>query len=225
MNVTSAFTALSLIALLVSPIRQVVFATPPLMAAIGCFDRIETFLSSSTKRDHRLLVEGDQSQSKDSSRQEISTATLAGESGIELDDFAIRRVLSPAKATIRVRDLTLAWSEENSPVINDVSIEFPAGQLTMVVGPVGCGKSSLLRGLLGETPSSKGNVYIERPHVAFVDQTPWIQNTSIRKNIVGVSLFEPEWYHKVVHACALDTDLDSLPDGDATNVGSASTLR
>jgi ATP-binding cassette subfamily C (CFTR/MRP) protein 1 len=225
LNVTSAFTALSLIQLLVAPIRQVVFATPPLMAAVGCFDRIEKFLDSPTKRDHRLLVSAAQleGQSKDAVRQEVSPRNTALESDIELEDFSIRRVTSTTKASIRVRDLTLGWSDENIPVINDVSIEFPPGQLTMVVGPVGCGKSSLLRGLLGETPSSKGNVYIDRPHTAFVDQTPWIQNSSIRKNIVGVSIFEPEWYNSVIHACALETDLDTLPDGDSTNVGSAGT--
>jgi ATP-binding cassette subfamily C (CFTR/MRP) protein 1 len=49
LNVSSAFTALSLINLLVTPIRTVVFAIPPLVAAIGCFDRIETFITSPTK--------------------------------------------------------------------------------------------------------------------------------------------------------------------------------
>jgi ABC-type multidrug transport system fused ATPase/permease subunit len=38
LDVTSAFTVLSLIALLVAPIRAIVFAIPPLIAAIGCFD-------------------------------------------------------------------------------------------------------------------------------------------------------------------------------------------
>lgn len=91
----------------------------------------------------------------------------------------------------------------------------------MVVGPVGCGKSSLLCGLLGETPSSKGNVYIDRSHVAFVAQTPWIQNCSIRDNIIGVLAFEPIWYSKVVHACAFDTDIEGLQGGDSTSAGSA----
>lgn len=223
LNVTSAFTALSLIALLVSPIRQVVFAVPPLLGAVGCLDRIETFISSPTKRDHRNLISATQGQSNAKATQDVSTRNTGIEPDIELEDISIRRETSSSKATIRVRDLTLAWSDQNSPVINDVSIDFPPGQLTMIVGPVGCGKSSLLRGLLGETPSSKGNVYIDQAYTAFVDQTTWVQNSSIRKNIMGVSIFEPEWYNNVVHACALDTDLDTLPDGDSTKVGSAGT--
>lgn len=54
LDVSSAFTALSLIALLVAPIRAIVFAIPPLIAAIGCFDRIEAFISSPSKKDYHL---------------------------------------------------------------------------------------------------------------------------------------------------------------------------
>jgi ATP-binding cassette subfamily C (CFTR/MRP) protein 1 len=108
-------------------------------------------------------------------------------------------------------------------VIDDFSLDFQPGQLTMIVGPVGCGKSSLLRGLLGETPSSKGHVYIDRAHAAFVDQSSWIQNTSIRSNIIGILEFESEWYNRVVYSCALDTDIEKFPDGDSTKVGSAGT--
>lgn len=93
----------------------------------------------------------------------------------------------------------------------------------MIVGPIGCGKSGLLRGLLGETPSSKGIVYMDRAYTGFVDQTPWMQNNSIRNNIVGVSEFDRGWYNKVIYACALDTDIEALPDSDSTKVGSAGT--
>jgi ABC-type bacteriocin/lantibiotic exporter with double-glycine peptidase domain len=144
----------------------------------------------------------------------------AGDSDIESEDIASRAIPSSSPATISVRNLTLAWSEEVTPVIDDVSLDFQPGDLTMVVGPVGCGKSSLLRGLLGEAPSSKGNVYVNRAHAAFVDQSSWIQNSSIRNNILGMSAFKPGWYARVVHACAFDTDIETLPDGDSTKVGS-----
>jgi ATP-binding cassette subfamily C (CFTR/MRP) protein 1 len=220
LDVTSAFTALSLIALLVAPIRQIVFAVPPLIAAVGCFDRIQTFLSSPTKRDHRMLVEAPQGQS---SRIITLPRNTTVDSDIELQDITPRTNASSSPATISVRNLTLAWSEEDTPVIDDVTLDFQPGDLTMIVGPVGCGKSSLLRGLLGETPSSKGNVYINRAHAAFVDQSSWIQNSSVRNNIIGVSVFDPEWYTTVVHACAFDTDIETLPEGDSTKVGSAGT--
>jgi len=221
LNVTSAFTALSLIALLVAPIRAIVFAIPPLIAAVGCFDRIQKFLSSPTKKDYPILVSASRGDASSTTKLNTFAQNIALESDIELDEITAPAEASLLPSTIRVRNLTLFWSEEATPVIDDVSLDFQPGQLTMIVGPVGCGKSSLLKGLLGEIPSSKGNVYISQAHAAFVDQSSWIQNTNIRKNIIGISHFEAEWYASVVYACALNTDIETLPEGDSTKVGSA----
>ncbi|PMD49040.1 ABC transporter-like protein [Hyaloscypha variabilis F] len=223
LDVASAFTALSLIALLVAPIRAIVFAIPPLIAAVGCFDRVEKFLSSPTKKDHRMLVSSADPASSGMSKGDAFMSTTPVDSDIELQEITVASPASSSQSSVRVRNLTLSWSEEATPVIDDISLEFQQGQLTMIVGPVGCGKSSLLKGILGEVPSTKGLVYIDRAHAAFVDQSSWIQNTSIRNNIIGVSDFEAEWYAKVVHACSLDTDIETLPEGDSTKVGSAGT--
>lgn len=223
LNVTSAFTALSLIALLVAPIRAIVFTIPPLIAAVGCFDRIQSFLSSSTKRDHRMLVSSPQNPKDTTDMLSILPISAPSNSDIELDHLTPRSNLSSSPATIRTKNLQLAWNDEGTPVIDDLTVDFQPGDLTMVVGEVGCGKTSLLQGLLGETPSSKGNVYIDRAHAAFVGQVPWIQNKSIRSNIIGVSVLEPDWYATVLHACALDTEIEALSEGDSTNAGSAGT--
>ncbi|KAH7371789.1 ABC transporter-like protein [Cadophora sp. MPI-SDFR-AT-0126] len=221
LDVTSAFTALSLITLLVAPIRAFVFCAPPLIAAISCFDRIEKFLSSPTRKDHRMLIADSQSQTTGTVRFLPTSGNLTFGSDIELDEITPAKTANSSPAVISVKNLTLAWSdtEEGNTVINDVTFDVQPAQLTMIVGPVGSGKSSLLRGLLGETPSSKGNVYINQVYASFVGQNPWIQNDTIRNNIVGVTAFEPEWYSKVLHACALDSDIDLLSEGDGTLVG------
>lgn len=220
LNVTSAFTALSLINLLVAPIRAVVFGIPPLIAAVVCFDRIQNFISSPTKKDHRILIP---TGSVSTAKLDTPVWSTPMASDIELEEITVASNSNLSPATIRVVNLTLSWSKEAAPVIDDVSLDFRPGQLTMIVGPVGCGKSSLLKGILGEVPSSKGLVYINRTHAAFVDQSSWIQNTSVRNNIIGISDFDNEWYASVVHACALDTDIEALPQRDSTKVGSAGT--
>jgi ATP-binding cassette subfamily C (CFTR/MRP) protein 1 len=221
LNVSSAFTALSLITLLVAPIRAIVFAIPPLRAAVGCFDRIETFITSTTRRDHRMLFPRAQGHSSGMLGLDRFFGSTATGPDIELQPITPRMNANSSSAIISVRSLTLSWPSADRPVIADVSFDIQPGHLTMIVGPVASGKSSLLRGLLGEIPSSKGNVYNGLAHAAFVDQTLWIQNCSIRDNIVGVRDFEPEWYASVVQACALDTDIESLSEGDGTNAGSA----
>lgn len=218
LDVTSAFTALSLIALLVAPVRALVFTTPTLLAALGCFSRIEDFLSLPVKKDHRMQLSQSPIPRGTTVRNNATSSDSIDAARNEQDVF--RSPTTTSLAAIHVENLTLSWTVEDKPVINDVSLEFQSEKLTMIVGPVGSGKSSLLKGILGEVSSSKGKVYTSHIHVAFVDQTPWIQNTTVRKNITGVLDFELEWYEKVVYACTLDTDIETLSEGDATLVGS-----
>lgn len=89
----------------------------------------------------------------------------------------------------------------------------------MIVGPVGCGKSTFLKALLGETPLISGEIHLNHLDVAICEQTPWIVNASIRENIVASSLFDIVWYTSVIHACALDTDINRMTNGDHTIVG------
>lgn len=218
LDVTSAFTALSLIALLVAPIRAIVFATPPLIAAVSCFDRIESFLSLPTKSDHRLILPRTSRESTETTIPFASRGHISDNSEIELQEFVPRRKSTLAPSIIRINNLTLAWSVDGTYVVNDVSCEFRPG-LTIILGPVGSGKSSLIQGILGETPSPKGQVYIDQPHAGYVAQAAWIQNTSIQRSIIGFSVFEPDWYASVIHACSLEIDIEAFADGDLTKVG------
>lgn len=54
---------------------------------------------------------------------------------------------------------------------------------------------------------------------AFCPQYAWIQNTSVRENIVFGKDYNRKWYDEVVDACALRPDLEMLPNGDMTEIG------
>ena len=55
--------------------------------------------------------------------------------------------------------------------------------------------------------------------VAYVPQTPWLQNASLRYNITFGKAYKDSVYHKVIDSCALKPDLDILPGGDNTEIG------
>ncbi|PFH36151.1 hypothetical protein BESB_043430 [Besnoitia besnoiti] len=55
--------------------------------------------------------------------------------------------------------------------------------------------------------------------VAYVAQEPWIQNATLRDNIVFGYPFLPAWYKRVLAACSLLPDLALLPAGDQTEIG------
>ncbi|EDN98254.1 hypothetical protein SS1G_13112 [Sclerotinia sclerotiorum 1980 UF-70] len=207
LSTSTAYTSLSLIALLAEPMNTLVRTIPELNAAVACFERIQSFMLSDERKDHRLPL----------ARYQASATTTNASQGIELHDISPK--VTPS-AMITAQNASFAWSQDASAVIVDFSFTLPCSQSFFIIGPVGCGKSTLLKGLLGETPSSKGFIYTKTSKTAYVEQSPWIQNGTIMDNILGPSTFDSPWYDQVVRACALEQDISILPNKSATRVGS-----
>ena len=104
-------------------------------------------------------------------------------------------------------------------ILHNITLDFPKGQTTVITGPVGCGKSSLLKALIGEAEISQGSFFSTWSSVAYCPQSPWITRGTVRDNIVGMSAWDPAWYETVKYACDLMKDLEDLPDGDLTLTG------
>lgn len=102
--------------------------------------------------------------------------------------------------------------------LHNLSISFREKALNVITGPTGSGKSSILLSLLGETIHESGSATCP-PDVAYVPQTAWLQNSTIRHNILFYSPYSEARYNATLHACDLDNDLSALPLGDLTQVG------
>jgi len=106
----------------------------------------------------------------------------------------------------------------------DGPLTFKRDALNLVVGPTGSGKTSLLLALIGELhfePEHPISWY-QLPReggVAYAAQEAWVQNETIRDNIVFGSPFDEERYKKVLHQCALERDLSLFDAGDKREVG------
>uniref|UniRef100_A0A182P341 ABC transporter domain-containing protein n=1 Tax=Anopheles epiroticus TaxID=199890 RepID=A0A182P341_9DIPT len=55
--------------------------------------------------------------------------------------------------------------------------------------------------------------------IAYVPQKAWLQNATIRENVLFGESFRPKRYDRVLRACALRPDLDLMPAGDGTEIG------
>ncbi|KAK3841126.1 MAG: P-loop containing nucleoside triphosphate hydrolase protein [Linnemannia gamsii] len=108
--------------------------------------------------------------------------------------------------------------QETAPYLNSINLTIPRGSLVAVVGPVGSGKSSLLQAITGTMTLSSGRI-IRGSAISYASQTPWIQNATIRDNILFDQPFDEKLYWRVVRACCLVQDLDSFPAGDRTEIG------
>ncbi|XP_061083740.1 ATP-binding cassette sub-family C member 2-like [Conger conger] len=125
---------------------------------------------------------------------------------------------SSFNTALSVCDGTFAWEKDIDPVLKSVSLDIKPGRLVAVVGAVGAGKSSLISAILGEMHSIKGYINI-MGSIAYVPQQAWIQNATLRDNILFGSALEEARFQKVLDACALVPDLELLPGGDQTEIG------
>ncbi|KAJ0296990.1 hypothetical protein COL516b_011051 [Colletotrichum fioriniae] len=120
-----------------------------------------------------------------------------------------------------LKQASFGWAE-GKYVLDNVDIFVPANSLTIIVGPVASGKSTLLKGLLGEIPHHLGEVVFSVNHrrVGYCDQSPFLYNSTIKANIIGHSGLDPERYRQVIDATMLSADFATLPKGDRTKIGS-----
>ena len=98
----------------------------------------------------------------------------------------------------------------------DLSIK--RGELVAVVGPVGSGKSTLLSALLGELHKEQGEVTVSGD-VAYVPQSAWIPNDSLRNVVLFGREFDQQRYDDTIRGCGLEKDLQFLEAGDLTEIG------
>ncbi|XP_051473900.1 ATP-binding cassette sub-family C member 2 isoform X2 [Apus apus] len=139
---------------------------------------------------------------------------LAGE---DLDTSAIHH--NPVEGSaVSFSEATFSWEQNGNAAIRDVTLDVAPGSLVAVVGAVGSGKSSLVSAMLGEMENIKGHINIHGS-LAYVPQQAWIQNATLKDNILFGSELDEARYQKVIKACALLPDLELLPAGDQTEIG------
>ncbi|XP_067572446.1 ATP-binding cassette sub-family C member 3 isoform X1 [Pseudorca crassidens] len=136
----------------------------------------------------------------------------------ELDSQCVERKTITPGCTVTIHNGTFTWSQNLPPTLHSLDIQVPKGALVAVVGPVGCGKSSLLSALLGEMEKLEGKVYM-KGSVAYVPQQAWIQNCTLQENVLFGQALDPKRYQQALEACALLADLEVLPGGSKTEIG------
>ncbi|XP_033248599.1 multidrug resistance-associated protein 1 isoform X5 [Drosophila miranda] len=109
-----------------------------------------------------------------------------------------------------------SWGDEIT--LRNINIEVRKSNLVALVGTVGSGKSSVVQAFLGEMEKLAGVVNTVGK-MAYVPQQAWIQNATVRDNILFGQQYDRKRYNKVIDACALRADIDILSAGDLTEIG------
>lgn len=177
------------------PANMVMTIIPRAVAALSGFERIQAFLLRPSLEDARMLLP-------------------------RSDIFDEKR---DAGIAIRLQQVRIG---HETTIQGNVNLEIPLGSFTIISGSTGSGKSVLLRAMLGEVPSITGSIALSTRRIAYCAQSVWLPNGTIKAVIQGddppsgiMGREDEAWYREVIRTCCLTQDVDSLPNGDKSLVG------
>jgi ATP-binding cassette subfamily B protein len=139
----------------------------------------------------------------------------------------------PETFDLEIKDLSFTYPDGKFPVLKNISFKLPAGKTLGITGPVGCGKTTLLRILTRMFEPSSGKILIGKVLVndmnltynkslfAVVPQETFLFSESIRENIL-FSLTDKENRElalKKAYSAGLGPDMNEFPDGINTLLG------
>ncbi|XP_026089755.1 ATP-binding cassette sub-family C member 9-like isoform X6 [Carassius auratus] len=223
-----AFASLALFHILVTPLFLLSTVVRFAVKALVSVQKLSEFLQSDEIGDDSWR-NGEMPMSPEVCKKykyQENTKAINRKGRYRMDNYEqpMRRQLRPTETedvAVEVNDGFFTWGS-NLSTLSDINIRIPTGQLTMIVGQVGCGKSSLLLAMLGEMQTISGKVYWSnknRYSVAYAAQKSWLLNATVEENITFGSPFNKQRYKEVIDACSLQPDIDLLPFGDQTEIG------
>nr|XP_020860955.1 ATP-binding cassette sub-family C member 8 isoform X5 [Phascolarctos cinereus] len=246
-----AFASLSLFHILVTPLFLLSSVVRSTVKALVSVQKLSEFLSSEEigkdqYSQHELPYKG---QSSKSQAVPLKVVNRKRPSRDDCRNFMghLQKLgpdEEPDDSCVRITGGFFTWTSDGVPTLSNITIRIPQGQLTMIVGQVGCGKSSLLLATLGEMQKISGEIswnslpdsetgedssperetntgpdIRKRGPVAYASQKPWLLNATVEENITFESPFNKQRYKAVIDACSLQPDIDILPHGDQTQIG------
>ncbi|KAF0716678.1 hypothetical protein As57867_002711, partial [Aphanomyces stellatus] len=192
LTASKLFTALSLFSLLRIPMYQLPTILMRLAQALVSLKRFQDFFDLANQ-DPNLVA---------------TPATV---------EPAMRNQYADDNVIVAIDHATIGWGM-TKPLFEDVNLTIKQGEFVVVHGAVGEGKSSLCTALLGEMDKFEGSIFVGG-RVAYYSQQAWIQNMTIRENILFGKPYDRSKYNRVLEACALTKDLTLFAAGDRTEIG------
>jgi ATP-binding cassette subfamily C (CFTR/MRP) protein 1 len=181
--------------------RAYAVVTQIVMRYQGCLTglkRIQDTILKSDQESHAYCAEDNEEANETTNRQSctVDQPSLAFESCV---------LYAPGVACTML----------DKPLLTNCTFRARSGDLIIITGPVGSGKSTIIKNLVGSLKPSAGYIDIQGT-TTYASQQPFIINGTVRDNILFGLPLDIHFYNRVIKAVCLQDDLVRLPNGDAT---------
>ena len=99
------------------------------------------------------------------------------------------------------------WSLREGPQCPRFSIKpsspIDKGSVVICSGPIGSGKTMLIKSILSEVCHTSGEISVSSKSIAYCEQSPWLLSATLKEAICGFSPKDPVFYEEVIRLCCL----------------------
>ena len=120
--------------------------------------------------------------------------------------------------SIKIIDSKIGTNKENI-LMSIKELKLKKNDSAIIIGETGSGKSCLIKSLIDRLIILKKKEFNIDGTISYASQTPFIVNSTVKDNILFYSNYNEERYRKVIKYCELERDLEILPAGDLTEIG------
>ena len=127
-----------------------------------------------------------------------------------------KKVIESISGNIKLENVSFRYTDTSPLVVNDLSLDIKEGEYVAIVGQTGCGKSTLVRLLLGFEKPQSGDVYFDGININDVDLS------SLRRNIGTVLqngiLFHADIFSNIIISCPSMKEEDAWRAAEIANI-------
>ncbi|KAH3683475.1 hypothetical protein WICPIJ_005559 [Wickerhamomyces pijperi] len=224
-SVAEIFSSLSLFGVISGFITNIPMLLSNVLGALVSLNRISEYLNDDEEGDSQhgqsLYLTEKESQVAAAAAADAAVSIVNGT--FQWDELTARESDSLDLKNDTSSSIGQQPASNSSTILQNIDLTVPKGSFTVVIGPIGSGKSSLLSAINGDLHSDQPCLSVSGSKIlcTAVGDPAWVQNATIRDNILFGSPYDEEFYQDVVTACCLDDDIKFLfkPNGDLTEIG------
>ncbi|KAJ6782801.1 hypothetical protein PWT90_09671 [Aphanocladium album] len=199
---SEVYPILSILALTIRPLITIVHSYSLVQPMVASLARIDEFLQLNEHKDSRHRSRHHPIAEKVSEKEPASAVSEASPNAVEF------------------HTVSMGPPGMESPILKGLSFGIARGSVSVVLGSTGSGKSYFLQAVLGESHISSGSLHVDECNIAYCGQNVWLENGSLKENVIGPLPFDSLRYSATIRVCMLEEDIAALPDGDNFKIGS-----